>query len=148
MTKENGISKINYLSFENIKLIYEEFSRVSKKMDEPVPDWQLVNESEVRNLSILPQTIFYGTEQYPTFLSKAAILFYKINKGHVFPNGNKRMSVICLASFLFINGKKLSATSEEARDKALELANSDAKHFDSVKIELENWIREHITDGG
>ena len=72
---------------------------------------------------------------HPTLEAKAAILFYKINKGHIFPNGNKRISLACLFIFLASNGYELSITEDEATTKALEVAQSDPKKFDNVKKE-------------
>ena len=72
-------------------------------------------------------------------------MFYKINKGHIFPNGNKRMSIACLLIFLLLNKKELKQTDDElTRNAVFELAESDAAAFDAVKRELEVWIRTNI----
>lgn len=41
---------------------------------------------------------------YPNIFSKAASLFLNINNGHYFYNGNKRLAVVSLISFLENNG--------------------------------------------
>ena len=71
-------------------------------------------------------------------------MFYKINKGHIFPNGNKRISLACLIIFLESNNMKLNITQDEATNKALEIAQSDSNDFQNVKKELEDWIRKNL----
>jgi death-on-curing protein len=147
MTKEKKPSAVKYLSFEDVRDMYLVLFERFKEIDEPIPPWDLVNKKNVEHLVELPRNSFFGNEQYPTLESKAAIMLYKINKGHIFPNGNKRMSISCLLLFLDLNGKTLDISSDEATLKALELANSDAKDFDSVKAGLERWISEHMVEG-
>ena len=147
MTKEKKPSPIKYLSFDDVRAMYLVLFERFSEIDEPIPSWELVNKRNVEHLVELPTTSFFGKEQYPTLESKAAIMLYKINKGHIFPNGNKRMSIACLLLFLELNEKIFDISADEATSKALELANSDAKDFDSVKIGLENWIRDHVVNG-
>lgn len=49
-------------------------------------------------------------DYYPDLLSKAVALFYLINTGHVFMNGNKRMAVVATMVFLLKNDKMLQMT--------------------------------------
>lgn len=136
---------IKYLSFDDIFESYRIFKELSGKMDEPIPGWEEVNKEQIENLIQLPQTIFSGQEMYPTLEDKASILFYKINKGHIFPNGNKRLSVLFLMLFLFINDKKLNVTPDELRDTALWLAKTDSGEFDSVKNIIRQWLVDTIS---
>lgn len=141
---EKESSPIKYLSFEDISYSYHIFQEASDKMEEPIPGWEEVHVSEIENLIQLPKAVFAEKELYPTLEEKASILFYKINKGHIFPNGNKRLSVLFLLLFLFINGKKLEATPDDLRDRALWLAQSAPDHFDEVKEDIRVWLTEHI----
>jgi death-on-curing family protein len=50
-------------------------------------------------------------DYYPDLLTKAVNLFYLINTGHVFYNGNKRMAVVATMVFLLKNDKMLKMTS-------------------------------------
>ena len=145
MTEEKKSSQpIRHLSSEDIATIYLVLFNRFKEIGEPIPPFEHVNKNEIHNLVVIPQTRHFGEEQYPTLEAKAAILFYKINKGHIFPNGNKRISLACLVIFLASNGYELSITEDEATTKALEVAQSDPKKFDNVKKELEYWISENL----
>jgi death-on-curing protein len=146
MTEERKSQSIRHLSKEDIAIIYIELFDRFKEIDEPIPPFEHVNKKEVENLAIIPQTRHFGEEQYPTIESKAAILFYKINKGHIFPNGNKRISLACLFVFLDSNNFRLDITEDQATNKALEVANSDPNDFHQVKRELESWIKNNLRE--
>src|SRR3989344_5786339 len=96
MTEKEKSQQIRHLSKKDITDIYLVLFDRFKEIGEPIPPFVQVNAKEMENLVVIPQTRHFGVEQYPTIESKAAILFYKINKGHIFPNGNKRISLACL----------------------------------------------------
>ena len=146
MTKVKKSLPIRHLGKEDIADIYNVLFERFKEIGEPIPPFECVNKNEVENLAIIPQTKHFGEEQYPTIESKAMILFYKINKGHIFPNGNKRISLACLFIFLESNGMKLDITQDEATNKALEIAKSDPNNFHQTKKELESWIKRNIKE--
>ncbi len=115
-------SKINYISAEEYVAIYNTLRSHGDKEGEPVPVLSRENYFQIDNLSIIPQQCSFDKELYPTLAEKAAIIFFTINKRHIFGNGNKRMSAISLFVFLVINLKKLNVSQDEIRDKALWLA--------------------------
>ncbi len=146
MTEVKKHSQNRYLTADEIRMVYDVFHRRSQEMEEPVPDWSFVDESEIQNLALLPQSVYYEKELYPSIEEKAAIIFYKVNKGHIFPNGNKRMSIVLLCVFLGMNGKSLAVSPSEIRDKALWLANTPAADFEAVKVDLAAWVQESMRD--
>ena len=120
-----------------------------KEDGEPIPPFSMANEHNIDALIKLPQSSFFGMEQYSTLESKAAIIFFTVNKKHIFPNAKKRFSVLCLSVFLEANGKELSVSADELTKKALWLAQTTHTHnFDGVKQELGEWIRLNIKDLG
>jgi|SRR3989344_9606239 len=146
MTEKEKSRSIRHLSKTDITDIYLVLFDRFKEIGEPIPPFAQVNAKEIENLVVIPQTRHFGEEQYSTIESKATILFYKINKGHIFPNGNKRISLACLFVFLEINNKRLEITEDEATTKAIEVANSDPRNFDIVKEGLELWIRTNLKE--
>ena len=144
MTVEKKSNQTKYLTVDLIKRIHSVFQKRFMEIGEPIPPLTALHDHEIENLALLPQQAFYGVDAYPTLESKAAILFYKVNKSQIFPNGNKRLSLGLLFVFLDMNNKKLSITADEATAKALELANTPAEDFEKVKIELENWIKKNL----
>ena len=47
----------------------------------------------------LPQTKYFGEEQYPTITEKAGILGFSIIKNHPFIDGNKRIGQMSMEAF-------------------------------------------------
>ncbi|MBI3306159.1 type II toxin-antitoxin system death-on-curing family toxin [Candidatus Nomurabacteria bacterium] len=146
MTEKEKSKSVRYLSEKDVIDIYLVLFDRFKEIGEPIPPLVKVNIAQIENLVVIPQTKHFGVEQYPTLESKAAILFYKINKGHIFPNGNKRISLACLLVFLEINNRQLEITEDEVTLKAIEIAKSDPQNFDNVKKELESWIKSNLRE--
>lgn len=73
----------------------------------------------VRDIGLLdsaletPFITFDGVSNYPTIQSKATRLAYRLIKNHPFIDGNKRIGILAMISFLEINGIKLNCTDEE-----------------------------------
>src|SRR3989344_8370263 len=105
---EERKSPIKYFDRETIEIIHSIVSERWKKDGEPIPPFSTANEDNLDALVKLPQSSYFDEEQYPTLESKAAIIFYTLNKKHLFLNGNKRLSVACLIIFLILNNKNLS----------------------------------------
>jgi death-on-curing protein len=103
MTEENNRS-IRYLTKQDIADIHADLSaQVLRDGDEPLPEFRYGKQHEIDALIAAPQQRLFGRDAYPTLAEKAAIIFYTVNRKHIFPNGNKRMSTACLMTFLLIN---------------------------------------------
>ena len=83
----------------------------------------------IRNMDLLdsaleaPFITFDGVSNYPTPQSKAARLAYGLVKNHPFIDGNKRIGVLAMISFLELNGIKLVCTDDELVKIGLGLAD-------------------------
>jgi death on curing protein len=145
MTEENN-RPIRYLTEQDIRKIHADLSaQVLRDGDEPLPEFRYGKQHEIDALIAAPQQRFYGRDAYPTLPEKAAIIYYTVNRKHIFPNGNKRMSSLCLLTFLSINGTKLNVPPKQLTEKALWLATVEALEFPLIKSELASWIAEHLT---
>ncbi len=147
MTEEKKLS-INYFEISDYRILHSVLAEQFEKEGEPIAPFSVIRAHDLDALVKTPKTSFFGFEQYPTLESKAAIIFYTINKKHMLENGNKRMSVLSLLVFLSINGKVLRVSDDELTKKALWLANTtiDTHDFQSVKKDVEEWITRHIAD--
>ena len=110
---------------------------------------QLVIESTgglagVRDLGLLDSAIesvyqtFDGEELYKTKEEKGARLGYALVSNHAFLDGNKRVGVLVMLSFLAINGVSLSYIDDELIDLGLDLASGKMEYEDLVE-----WIHYH-----
>ena len=70
-----------------------------------------------------PFNSFGGVSNYPTIQSKAARLAFGLIKNHPFVDGNKRIGILAMLSFLETNGIRLTCTDAELIRIGLELAD-------------------------
>lgn len=83
---------------------------------------------------------FDGVELYPTKEEKAAKLGYSLISNHAFVDGNKRIGMYIMISFLELNGIKVDATNDEVYKLGMAVADGSADNEDILK-----WINEHKT---
>jgi death-on-curing protein len=91
-----------------------------------------------------PRAGFWGVEKYRTLPEKAAVLLYTLAKSQACPDGNKRIALILLRSFLYINGTMLQASTDELVDAIIGAAESDREERDRVIAELTDWLQQAI----
>lgn len=98
----------------------------------------------VRDLSVLksaleaPFQTFLGEDLYLTIEQKAARLCYGLIKNHAFHDGNKRIGVLTLLTFLEINEIKVEFNDEELIDIGISIAT------DKMSLEaLTDKINQH-----
>lgn len=73
-----------------------------------------------------PFMSFDSVSLYPTIESKAARLAFGLVKNHPFIDGNKRIGILAMLSFLEANGIKIICTDEELIELGLGLAEGSA----------------------
>ena len=105
---------------------------------------QTGGEDGVRDISLLESalescyTTFDGKELFPSKEEKAARLCFGLISNHAFVDGNKRIGVYVLLTFLEVNGISLKVTNKELVNLGISLAEGTMK-YDS----LLNWIKAH-----
>ena len=81
---------------------------------------------------------FDGVELYPTLEEKAARLACSLVSNHSFRNGNKRIGILAMLTFLSFNGIEIECTDTEIVETGLRLASGlmdyEPLHF---------WLSEH-----
>ncbi|OGL66700.1 hypothetical protein A2856_02960 [Candidatus Uhrbacteria bacterium RIFCSPHIGHO2_01_FULL_63_20] len=116
------------------------------KYEEPIPPFEEHDPRKLESILGNPQQTYGGQELYPMLISKAAILYYSMIKGHAFANGNKRISTTSLLVFLAMNKKWISCPQDEVVQKAVTIAESSATVKDAVLHELNIWIETRLID--
>ena len=81
---------------------------------------------------------FGDREFYPTKEEKAARLGYSLISNHAFVDGNKRIGIYVMLSFLEMNGIRLSCTDEEIVHIGLSVADGSMGYD-----ELVDWVIYH-----
>jgi death-on-curing protein len=114
--------------------------------DEPIPDFSTRFPNVLESCMITPFQRFSGKALYPTLVAKAAILFYLMIKNHPFQNGNKRIAITTLLTFLFGNGKWLKADAQELYNFTVWVAQSPSEFTKQVVEAIQQFIRDHLAD--
>mgnify|MGYP000992435768 CR=1 FL=1 len=81
---------------------------------------------------------FDGVELYPSKEEKAAKLEYSLISNHAFVDGNKRIGVYVMLSFLELNGIHIEAADEDVVSLGLGVADGSMEQKDIL-----DWIHKH-----
>ena len=106
---------------------------------------QTGGEDGVRDFGLLDSALeacfatFDGKELFPTKEEKAARLGVGLVANHAFVDGNKRIGLYVMLTFLEVNGIRLETNDDELVELGLGLAQGEIKYE-----ELLQWIRERI----
>lgn len=112
------------------------------KKDDPIAPFATVKMDLLKSALAQPQW-----DYYPTIENKAAIQHYSMIKNHAFENGNKRIAVVSLVTFLYINDYEFDptlTTDEDLANMTLEIAKSDRSERERVLVTAEKWIKDRI----
>lgn len=101
-------------------------------------------DSNLRDINLLDSALesaflsFDGADLYPTKEEKAARLGYSLISNHAFVDGNKRIGMYVLLTFLETNGIKIRPSNDEVARVGLAVAAGEMNYE-----ELLDWIREN-----
>ncbi len=100
--------------------------------------------SGVRDYGLLDSAIssinqtFMGQELYPTVYEKGARLGYNLISNHAFIDGNKRIGLLTMLTFLKMNGVELNYTDDDLIFLGISTAAGSTSYEN-----LLNWINSH-----
>ena len=81
---------------------------------------------------------FGDTEFYPTKEEKGARLGYTLISNHAFVDGNKRIGMYVMLTFLEVNGIRMRYEDEEGIQVGFDVASGKMNYEDLLQ-----WVREH-----
>lgn len=84
---------------------------------------------------------FDGKDLYPTLEEKAARLGYALISNHAFVDGNKRIGMLVMMTFLSANGKAIHPKVSEVVRVGLGVACGELKYDDILSWILENEVK-------
>lgn len=99
---------------------------------------------ELRDINLLNSAIegvlqtFGGQELYPTREEKGARLGYTLIFNHAFVDGNKRIGMYVMLTFLEVNGIRMECTNKDVVDAGLSVASGQMDYEHLLK-----WVRDH-----
>ena len=98
----------------------------------------------IRDLALLDSALesafqtFDGQELYPTKQEKGARLGFALISNHAFVDGNKRIGMYVLLTFLEVNGIRIYPSEEEVVRVGLAVASGEMKYEELLEWILEN----------
>lgn len=101
---------------------------------------------ELRDIGLLDSALesifqtFGGVELYPMKEEKGARLGYSLISNHAFVDGNKRIGMYIMLTFLEVNGIRLDCTNEDVVETGLGVASGKMSYE-----ELLAWVKSHRT---
>ena len=100
--------------------------------------------NELRDIGLLDSALegifqtFGGEELYPTKEEKGARLGYTLISNHAFVDGNKRIGMYVMLTFLEVNGIHMDCTNEDVVEAGLGVASGEMNYE-----ELLDWVKTH-----
>ena len=100
--------------------------------------------NELRDVGLLDSALegifqtFGDEELYPTKEEKGARLGYTLISNHAFVNGNKRIGMYVMLTFLEVNGIHMVCTNEDVVEAGLGVASGEMNYE-----ELLAWVKTH-----
>lgn len=81
---------------------------------------------------------FDGRELYPTKEEKGARLGYMLISNHAFLDGNKRIGMHVMLTFLEVNGIRINCSDDDIIEAGLDVASGKMDYGDLLK-----WVLKH-----
>lgn len=126
---------------EEVTLSIEDIIDIHDKMvDDYGGEYGLRDDGLLEGIRDAPYTKFFGQEQYPDILDKAAKYLFDFTYYQVFVDGNKRVGLSVANAYLAANGLSLTLSVT----KAYELVMSIANHGFENSEELVPILKENI----
>ena len=136
--------RVNPISLKEIEFVTFRLARQLMSQHEPIPDFDSRYPQKLESCSAVPFQTFARKSLYPELLDKAGILFYLMIKNHPFANGNKRIAMMTLFTFLYNNNLWIRVDTHELYEFAKWVAASNATIKDEVVAAIKGFLQKHL----
>ena len=85
-------------------------------------------------------SIIFSTNYYDNIIDIAASYLYKINKDHIFRDGNKRTACLATIQFITLNNKSFDITNDELYKLSIDIAENKYTEL-TLKMKLISYIK-------
>ncbi|MGM0652007.1 MAG: type II toxin-antitoxin system death-on-curing family toxin [Bacillota bacterium] len=86
-----------------------------------------------------PRAMFEGSNLHDSLAKMAAAYGFHICKNHPFIDGNKRVALVAMDTFLQKNGFEITASEKDVYEVIMKLASGNL-----TKTDLTGWLEENI----
>jgi len=132
------VAEVEYLAYE--------LAEKQMEWNEPIPDFGTRYIGKLESCLSAGFQTYAKKELYPSLLDKVSIIFYLMIKNHPFMNGNKRIAIATILTFLYINDKWLDVSNDELYHFAVWVAASNPRLKDGVVLAINSFIKSGMID--
>lgn len=134
------------ITLSDVEIIAHTLAKRTMDFNEPIPEFNTRFPNVLESCLITPFQTFSKKPLYKGLLGKASMLFYLMIKNHPFQNGNKRLAMTTLLTFLFLNNKWIKADIEELYQFALWIAESPSGSKEGTLLAIESFLKKHLVE--
>ncbi|MDD5341052.1 MAG: type II toxin-antitoxin system death-on-curing family toxin [Patescibacteria group bacterium] len=134
------------LDVATVEFMAFRLAREIMKYNEPIPDFGTRFPNILESCLVTPFQTFDGKDLYEGLIGKSSFLFYLMIKNHPFQNGNKRIAITTLLTFLYLNSKWIEVDSKELYNFARWVAESNPKLKNETVKAVEKFIETYLVD--
>lgn len=137
------MKKITIAEIEYVAIV---LARKFLQWDEPIPEFSTRFPTVLERCLAVPFQTFGRRGLYRGLVPKSAILFYLMVKNHPFQNGNKRIAMTALLTFLSKNDKWLIVDNQELYNFAKWVTESNPKLKDETVAAIQKFLKSYMVD--
>jgi death-on-curing family protein len=134
------------ITLADVEFVSFRLAKEFMEYDEPIPDFSTRFPNALESCLLTPFQSFDKKQLYKGLTAKASILFYLMVKNHPFQNGNKRIAVTTLLTFLHMNQKWLSVNNQELYNFTMWITQSPAKLKKETVEGIEKFLKSYLID--
>ena len=132
------------LTIQEVKQTAFLLAQKHMSFNEPIPDLSTRNPGKLEACLAMPFMKIGGSHLYKGLTGKASILFYLMVKNHPFQNGNKRIAIMTLFLFLYVNKLWLEMDSVSLYALAIQVTTSPSREKDAILNSLTKILKKYI----
>ena len=144
VSNNNPAKETIYLELRDFEAIVSLLVSLRKEFTEDIPPFKTRYAGILESIVAQIKAEYFGKELYRGVVNKAVWMFYCLIKNHPFINGNKRIAVVALFTFLKLNCREIlldeNAISNELYSIAVRTSESKPEDIESVKKYLKRKI--------
>lgn len=137
---------MNKLTIQKVEFLAHRLARETMGWNEPTPDFKTRFPGILESCLATPFGTFGGKDFYKGLIEKAGVLFYLMIKNHPFQNGNKRIAVTSLLTFLSLNKKWLKVDTQALYRFAVWVAESSADVKEDTIRAIQTFLKKYLKD--
>lgn len=134
------------ITFAEVEYLAFRLAKELLSYNEPIPDFSTRFPNILESCLLTPFQSFGKKDLYKGLIPKASILFYLMIKNYPFQNGNKRIAMTTLFTFLYLNKKWLKVDSQELYNFAIWVTQSPSKLKEETVKAIEKFIKTYIVN--